>query len=168
MYNLTVVLPLFNLNNNSHLLLCILPPIMKYTLSKLHPEDYFYRPQRSCSKFMFLHLSVSHSFHRGVSGRHPGQTPPWADTPSRHLLGRHTPWADTNPGQTPPQQTPPQGRHHPGIHPPWQTSPLSRYPLGRHPPPPTATAADGTHPTGMLSCLVGMLGESCEKKCTVG
>ena len=38
---------------------------------------------------MFLHLSVSHSVHRGVSvsvhaGIYhppPGQTPPWADTP---------------------------------------------------------------------------------------
>ena len=36
---------------------------------------------------MFLHLSVSHSVHRGVSapvhvGIHtPGQTPPWVDTP---------------------------------------------------------------------------------------
>ena len=33
----------------------------------------FYRPQRSCVKVMFLHLSVSHSIHRGWS--------PWADTP---------------------------------------------------------------------------------------
>ena len=45
------------------------------------------------------------------------------------------------------EQTPPRSRH-----PPWeQTSPRSR-----HPPPPgeTATAADGTHPTGMHSCFV--------------
>ena len=48
---------------------------------------------------------------------------------------------------------------------PWQTPP-GRYPHGRHPParhpladtprqtnPPTATVADGTHPTGMHSCL---------------
>ena len=27
--------------------------------------SYFYRPQRSCEKVMFLHLSVSHSVHRG-------------------------------------------------------------------------------------------------------
>ena len=44
-----------------------------------------YRPQRSCGKVMFLHLSVILSTGRGeVSGRHPllaniptpGQTPP--------------------------------------------------------------------------------------------
>ena len=29
-------------------------------------RTYFYRPQRSCGKVMFLHLSVSHSVHRGV------------------------------------------------------------------------------------------------------
>ena len=36
----------------------------------------------------------------------------------------------------------------------WQTHPLladTPLPVGRHPP--TATAADGTHPTGMHSCL---------------
>ena len=47
----------------------------------------------------------------------------------------HPPQADSLPGQTPPWQTPP---------------------LGRHPrtdiPPEMATAADGTHPTGMHSC----------------
>ena len=39
-----------------------------------------------------------------------------------------------------------------GVYTPRQTPP----PLGRHPPSPpeTATAADGTHPTGMHSCLV--------------
>ena len=36
---------------------------------------------------------------------------------------------------------------HAGI-PPWAGTP----PLGRHPPVQTATAADGTHPTGMHSC----------------
>ena len=29
-------------------------------------RTYFYRPQRSCGKVMFLHLSVSHSVHWGV------------------------------------------------------------------------------------------------------
>ena len=61
---------------------------------------------------MFLHLSVSHSVHSGVSARHPQHRHPRADTPQAD-----TPWAGT------PQQTPPQ---------------------------PVATAADGTHPTGML------------------
>ena len=30
-------------------------------------KEVFYHPQRSCGKVMFLHLSVSHSVHRGVS-----------------------------------------------------------------------------------------------------
>ena len=61
-----------------------------------------YRPQRSCGKVMFLHLSVSHSVHRGrgVCGRHPqAETPqaetPWADTPSRHSPGQTATTADS-------------------------------------------------------------------------
>ena len=52
-----------------------------------------------------------------------------------------------NAGTDTPQADTPLGRH-----PPWQT-PLSPAdtPLEAHPPP-TATAADGTHPTRMLSC----------------
>ena len=45
----------------------------------------FYRPQWSCGKVMFLHLSISHSVHRGCLPPPYRQTPPWADTP----------WADT-------------------------------------------------------------------------
>ena len=101
---------------------------------------YYYRPQRSYGKVMFLHLPVI-LFTGGClpTGRHPpGRTPP---------LGRHpsadTPWADTPPGQTPPhwaaqslsrhpRQPPradipwadiPLGRHSPGRHPLWQTTP---------------------------------------------
>ena len=61
-----------------------------------------------------------------------GQTPPQTDTPS--------PWADTpSSGQTPPpDKTPPRQTPSPGQTPP---------------PPRQATVADGTHPTGMLSCL---------------
>ena len=58
-------------------------------------------------------------------------------------------------------------RHSPGRHPPWANTPLGRpTPLGRHPPwadtPPqqTATAADGTHPTGMHSCFIMWLQRS--------
>ena len=49
---------------------------------------------------------------------------------------------------------PPGSRHPPGA----DTPPRSRHPPGqapprsRHPPQQTATAADGTHPTGMHSC----------------
>ena len=76
--------------------------------------------------------------------RHPpGQTPlgrhPWADT-----LGRHpradTPWADT-PWVDTPKQTCPSGKH-PLPSACWDTRPPLR----------AATAADGTHPTGMYSC----------------
>ena len=52
-----------------------------------------------------------------------------------HLRGR------PRSGQTPSGQTPPR-----------QTPPWADTPPGRHSLPETATAADGTHPTGMLSC----------------
>ena len=59
-----------------------------------HKKVIFTVRKRRCGKVMFLHLSVSHSVHRGVSasvhaGIHtpPGQTPPWEDTPpGRHPL----------------------------------------------------------------------------------
>ena len=90
--------------------------------------------KRSFGKVMFLHLSVilftgglSVSVHAGIHppGRH--QTPLLADTP------------------------------HPGKHPPGQTPPCPVH-AGIHTPCPVhaginmATAADGTHPTGMHSC----------------
>ena len=84
--------------------------------------------KRSCGKVMFLHLSVSHSVHRTGSGVsvsvHAGIPPPTPTPPGQ--LGRHPPW------QTPPGQTP-LCSVHAGID--------------------MATAADGTHPTGMHSCF---------------
>ena len=65
--------------------------------------------KRNCGKVIFLHLSFSHSVHRGHGGR--------------SVLV------------------------HAAIHPPWQT-----------PPQQTATAADGTHPTGMHSCFRCIVG----------
>ena len=56
----------------------------------------------------------------------PGQTHPSRHT---HLPQADTLWLDTSAGHTPPGQIPPLGRH-----------------------PKTATATDGTHPTGMHSC----------------
>ena len=50
--------------------------------------------KRNCGKVTFLHLSVSHSVHRGVSASvHAGiQPPPGEDTPlGTTPLGRHTP-----------------------------------------------------------------------------
>ena len=48
-----------------------------------------------------------------------------------------------------------------GVHSPWaDTPPRADTPLlGRHPPRQTATAADGTYPTGMHSCLSCKLSE---------
>ena len=75
---------------------------------------------------MFLHMSIILPT-RGVSGRHPPrQTPPWADNP----------WADT-----------PSWADIPRADTPRQTSPWADHPQQ------TATAADGTHPTGMHSCI---------------
>ena len=54
------------------------------------------------------------------------------------MLGYHTPRADTSGADTPWEQTPPRA------------DPPGR---GHLPPRETATAADGTHPTGMHSCL---------------
>ena len=67
---------------------------------------------------------------------------PWADTPGRHPSG-----------QTPLRADTPQGRHPSGQTPPWADTPhLGRYPPGTSPPShQTATAADGTHPTGIHS-----------------
>ena len=117
-----------------------------------------YHPQRSCSKVVFLHLSVSHSVHRGdvVSGTPSGQTPPGRH-PTRYKLPADTPWqappADTShpyPGQTPspadtsPVRHPP-GRHSPSRHPlpqidttwtdtPWSDTPPVDNRLGKSPP----------------------------------
>ena len=77
-----------------------------------------------------------------VLGRHPqadtslsADTPLWADTPS----GQTPLWADTPLGRHPRADTPP-GRPPCPVH-------------ARIHTPPAATAADGTHPTGMHSCF---------------
>ena len=82
---------------------------------------------------MFLHLSVSHSVHRGVclSACWDSRPPP---------LGADTSLEpDTPPGaDTPPEQTPPGTRHFPGA----DTPPCTVH----------AGRASGTHPTGMNTC----------------
>ena len=122
-------------------------------------SEYFYRPQRSWGKVMFLQVSVilltGGCLPQCMLGYHypPGtdtpqkQTPPW----TRHLLTR-TPqsrqphWEQTPPGpetpweQTPPDQTSPGSRHPPEQTPPgadtspWEQTPPT--PWSRHPPPP--------------------------------
>ena len=97
---------------------------------------------------MFLYLSVSHSAHRGVyPSMHWGQTPlgrqnPWVDIPPRQIppLVRHLPWSDTSPGQCMLGYTPPA------------QCMLGYTPCPMHAGIDMATAAVGTHPTGMHSC----------------
>ena len=90
------------------------------------------------AKVMFLHLSVSNSFHRGeYLGRYP--------------LGMYTPRAGTPPGQVHPL-----GRYTPGqVHPQAGTSP-DRYTHPQAGTPPAMHAGirqvGSTHPTGMHSC----------------
>ena len=114
---------------------------------------------------MFLHLC--HSVHSGGGDVCPSAC--WDTRPSRHDLPL--------PGQTPP----PLGRHHPPGQtppPPGQTPPLPSVCWDTHTPAPAkcmlgytspcpvhagidmATAADGTHPTGMHSCRTCSLKEA--------
>ena len=119
----------------------------KYLILIFPTNCYIYRPQAKfrkgnvftpvcqsfCSWGAVVCLRACWDTH--PMGRHPtGQTPPRQTPPGRHPLGRHLgrhpldrhPWADA-PGQTPPSPV------HADID--------------------MATAADGTHPTGMHSCL---------------
>ena len=101
---------------------------------------------------------------RGVSATLPQEDtppsllPPWADTPRQTLpLGRHPPPLGRHP-----LDIPPPGRHPTGQTPPWADShPQDRNPWADTPPPPPqpdttgyGQQADGTHPTGMHSCLI--------------
>ena len=143
----------------------------------------YYRPQTKFAKVMFLHLSVSHSVHRGeyLGGYTPRQVHlSWAGTPPGqvHPLGRYTPFGRYTPlGQvhppgryTPPEQVHPLGRLHPlwWVHPsPGQVHPPAGTPTWAGTPPLAGTPpgavhagrygqqAGGTHPTGMHSCLGG-------------
>ena len=70
-----------------------------------------YRPQRSCDKVMFLHLSVI--LFTGRLADPPGQTRPLgrhqpSRQPQAHPLGSH-PWADTPVGRHPPLCAVPAG-----------------------------------------------------------
>ena len=91
-------------------------------------DTYFYRPQRSWAKVMFLQVCVI-LFTRGgclpqcMLGYHPH--PQGADTP----WSRHPPGADTPPEQKLPREQPPLPRE-------------ADY----------GKRAAGTHPTGMHSC----------------
>ena len=86
-----------------------------------HTSVHFYRPQRSCGKVMFLHLSISHSVHKGVCVCIPACT--GADPPT----GRHIPACT---GADTPRQTYPS--MHWGRHPQWAD--ICQHALGQNPP----------------------------------
>ena len=111
----------------------------QYTKYILFPEhctacciqEVYYRPQTKFAKVMFLHVSVSHSVHRGglpqcMLGYHP--TPPPRTSPP--------------PEQAPPEQTPQEQT------PPGADSPCTVH-TGRY-----GQQADGMHPTEMQSCYI--------------
>ena len=98
----------------------------RYLLPRLLPSA------TKFAKVMFLHLSVILSMGGGSASVHAGiPPPPWEQTPPLGVANPHygpgTPWEQTPPG--------------PGTR-------------RADPPRQTATVADGTHPTGMHSCLV--------------
>ena len=108
-------------------------PIFYFKILAYYSASYWYCLQHSCGKVMFSQVSVILFTGAMCIPECTGGDTPRADTPPP---GRHLP-PDTPSGQTPPWQTP-----LPPADTPWQTPTLS----------PTATAADGTHPTGMHSC----------------
>ena len=123
---------------------CKLQILILWLLEIRNSPKIFIVRKRSCGKVMFLHLSVIlftegggvclwvHAVYSHLEDI-PGQTDPLADTPP--------PEADTPIGRHSPSQTHTfRGRH----------PPRADIPPGKHPD--TATAADGTHPTGMHSC----------------
>ena len=118
-----------------------------------------YHPQRSCSKVVFLHLSVSHSVHRGdgVSGTPSGQTPPGRH-PTRYKLPADTPWqaADTSLVRHPLADTPLADTPYPRQTPPGQTPPGQTLPGGQ-PPREVTSQADTPSPQRSLQRTVRIL-----------
>ena len=118
----------------------------------------FITVRNEVEKVMFLQASVCP---RGGLPTPPEQTPLGSDTsrPGTPPLDQVQP---PGPGTHPLEQTHPPGpgvppnRHPPDqVYPPEQTPPGTRYiPPDQVHPPDMATAADGTHPTGMHSCFI--------------
>ena len=112
----------------------------------------YYRPQRSCGKVMFSQVFVI---------LFTGGCVCVADTPPRQAHPRQTPPRADTPGQTPNRADTPLARH-PLPSACWETHTSCPVHAGIHPLPPVATAADGTHPTGMHSCsLLNLLLRTC-------
>ena len=100
---------------------------------------YHYRLQRSCEGYVFT--PVCYSVHRGGL--------------PECMLGYHHPLgADTPLDQAPPGAGTPWSRHPPEQAPPAADTPQNRHPPRAGTPRQMATVADGTHPTGMHSCLL--------------
>ena len=72
-----------------------------------HSTPHFYRPQRSCGKVIFLHLSVI-LFTGGCLGRHPllGRLSLLGRHPLKQTLPPYYPLRQISPGQTPLADTP--------------------------------------------------------------
>ena len=139
-------------------------------LLKLLIDDHYYRPQTMFGKVMFLHVSVCPGgWYPSMPCRSPGRR----GSPGPHLGGRLRVWlgrgglqAHTQGGlqahtwgvsrPTPGGVSRPTPGGSPGQHQGGSSGPhLGGHPSihwGRPPPPLTATAAGGTHPTGMHSC----------------
>ena len=113
-----------------------------------HMRPYFsminYRPQRSCGKVMFLHVSVI--LFTGGRGSLSGR-PPWTETPRQRTPQTENPWIETPWQETPCTETPgkrlpdrdPPDRGTPGQRPPRQRPPRKRPSPDRDTPPPTVT-----------------------------
>ena len=105
---------------------------------------FFYRPQRSCCKVMFLRLSVSNSVHRGrgcLADTPPRQTLPGLEIP----LGR-SPWAYTLWPESPLGSHPPA--YPPVDYPPRDT------PFQTPPPPPHHGRQASYRNVFLFSCLI--------------
>ena len=101
-----------------------------------------YRLQRSCEDYVFTGVCLS-------TGGGVCLSACWDTTPQEQIPQSRTPPEQTPPAQTPSRADTPQDP--PSRHPPAADTP----PPGADTPSPfqeTATAVDGTHPTGMHSC----------------
>ena len=80
-----------------------------YNKNPLTTNSFFYRPQRSWAKVIFLQASVILSTGGVSASVHPGIPPPREQTP---LVTDPPPGADTHPADTPQEQTPPPPSRH--------------------------------------------------------
>ena len=95
-----------------HTRVSLIPPVMEAVLIRW---SIYYRPQRSCGKIMFLHLSVI--LFTGGPDTPLGRNPLGRQAPGRHPLGRHLPQADTPLGRHPQETTTAaDGTHPTGMH----------------------------------------------------